>query len=64
MSWDDKTFLARGHYVRHAYVKKRRGHNLCTRCGVKRRAVPSGWEYLTRSGQWTSSNPPCARKES
>lgn len=77
MSWDDKTFMARGLRVRHKYKKRRKCHGVCERCGVKRRVTSSGYEYYDPKQQpkyappnqakkhpayWTSSNPPCAAR--
>jgi hypothetical protein len=65
MSWNDKHFMARGYRVRHLYSAYRRGRRQqCELCGVKRRRAPSGWRYLPMgSSAWSSSNPPCARKD-
>ena len=68
MSYDDKSFMARGFRVRHKYKRRRGCYGVCERCGVKRRSTSSGWEYQVppeRLGMksWTTSNPPCVKRE-
>jgi hypothetical protein len=78
MSYDDKSFMARGFRVRHKYKRRRKCHSVCERCGVKRRSTSSGYEYFNPAQQptyappnhkkkhppyWSSANPPCVKKE-
>lgn len=64
MSWDDKLHMQMGFRVRHKYKRRRGCHAVCERCGVKRRATSSGWEYWHPSEKrWMSSNPHCVRRE-
>jgi hypothetical protein len=70
MSYDDKSFMARGFRVRHKYKRRRKCHGVCERCGVKRRRVSSGWEYQLPQTYlsptikpWMMHNPPCVKKE-
>jgi len=75
MSYDDKSFMAQGFRVRHKYKKRRKCHGVCERCGIKRRATSSGYEYFDPHRQptcmnkqkhppyWTASNPPCVKKD-
>jgi hypothetical protein len=63
MSYDDKNFMTQGFRVRHKYKRRRGCHGVCERCGVKRRATTSGWEYFNPlSGSWSMSNPPCVKR--
>jgi hypothetical protein len=76
MSYDDKNFMTRGFRVRHKYKRRHGCHGVCERCGVKRRATSSGYEYFDPRRQpqpvppqikklpayWTSSNPPCVKR--
>lgn len=75
MSYNDRDFMARGFRVRHKYKRRRGCHGVCERCGVKRRSTSSGWEYFDPATQpqpvdgskakpyWTSSNPPCVKRD-
>lgn len=76
MSYDDKSFMAQGFRVRHKYKRRRKCHNVCEFCGVKRRKTSSGWEYFDPARQptyansskkhppyWTTANPPCVKRE-
>jgi hypothetical protein len=76
MSYDDKSLMQQGFRVRHKYKRRPHCHSVCERCGVKRRKTSSGWEYFDPARQpqpidgskskphWTSSNPPCVKRES
>ena len=75
MSYDDKSFMSQGFRVRHKYKRRRGCHGVCERCGIKRRKTSSGWEYFDPARQptyvdgskhppyWTSSNPPCVKRD-
>ncbi len=74
VSYDDKSFMLRGFMVRHKYKRRRGCHGVCERCGVKRRATSSGYEYFDpkrqptyvnrkkRPAYWSSHNPPCVQR--